>query len=168
MRPFSHRTNYQRVVISSANDFFFFHQSKFSQLFPRPTILCQVTKSFVPWQLSFVGPSYFGSMTHWSSFNWDVSGNTKNRVSQMRTRRRKMGDYKIVTFLFLFVCFGFVFVFFFFFGKRQTLSFVAVQTGLNASRVPVTVLWIYTKLSLQNYVINTLKTLWRRTNNAFL
>ena len=44
-----------------------------------------------------------------------------------------MGDYKIVTFLFLFVCFGFVFVFVFFFGKRQTLSFVAVQTGPNAS-----------------------------------
>ena len=37
--------------------------------------------------------------------------------------------------------------FVFFFGKLQTLSFVAVQTGPNASRVPVTVLWIYTKLS---------------------
>ena len=156
MRPYSHRTNYQRLVISSANDFFF-PQSKFSQLLPRPTILCQETKSFVPWQLSFVEPSYFGNMTNWSSLNWDVSGNTKNRVSQMRTRRLKMGDYKIVTFFF--VClFWFCFCFWFvFFGKRQTLSFVAVQTGPNASRVPVTVLWIYTKLSFAELCDNHLE-----------
>ena len=147
---------------------FFFNQSKFSQLFSRPTILCQVTKSFVPWQLSFVGPSYFGNMTNWSSFNWDVSGNTKNRVSQMRTRRRKMGDYKIVTFLFLFFCFGFVFVFVFFLANAKLSLLLQCKQGQMRHECRLRCFEFIQNLVLQNYVINTLKTLWRRTNNAFL
>ena len=167
MRPYSHRTNYQRLVISSANDFFF-PQSKFSQLLPRPTILCQETKSFVPWQLSFVEPSYFGNMTNWSSLNWDVSGNTKNRVSQMRTRRLKMGDYKIVTFFF--VClFWFCFCFWFAFLANAKLSLLLqCKQGQMRHECRLRCFEFIQNLVLQNYVINTLKTLWRRTNNAFL
>ena len=44
------------------------HQTS-KEKFGRPT-KCQATKSFVPWQLSFVTLSYFTNMTNQCSFNW--------------------------------------------------------------------------------------------------
>ena len=95
----------QKEVISSVNDFF--HLPKFSKVppnFKREVLeaynFCQATKSFVPWQLSFVRLSYFINMTNQCSFNWSFWLYKKFSMSQMQTRLQKkyIGDNKIVHF----------------------------------------------------------------------
>ena len=64
MRPFSHRTNYQRVVISSANDFFFFTNQNFLNCFPG-------LQFYVRWQNPLFLDSY-PSSGHLISGAWPI------------------------------------------------------------------------------------------------
>ena len=88
----------------------------------RPTIFCQATKFFVPWQLSFVGSSYVSQAWPIKVLKVpliDLSGYTKNfaclRCKQARLlkmQKQEIGDYKIFI-----VC------------KRQTLLFRLSASG---------------------------------------
>ena len=122
MRPYSHHTNYQRVVVSSANDVFFTYQNFLN---------CDPGLQFnVRWQNPLFLDIY-PSSGYLILGIWPII----RKIAYLRCEQEGENIKWVITKLSPFVCFWVFFVL----GKRQTLSFVAVQTGPNASRVPATV-----------------------------
>ena len=90
----------RRTIFFTYQNFLKCHQTFKDAIgkFWRPTVFCQATKSFVPWLLSFVGPSYFASMTIRVS-SIDVCLYEKFCLSRrrrpIRLQKQTVGDYRI-------------------------------------------------------------------------
>ena len=103
------------------------------------------------------------SILHRAILFWEYDQSyEKSRISERTGRwKHKMGDYKIVTFC----------LFLGFFCSWQTPNPLFRRSANRAKCVTSTGYGDFEFIQnsvLQNYVRNTLKTLWRRTNNAFL